>query len=186
MLLTTPTNYYQLPYFIQLNYNKVWENDDYAVFYSDTNMMDLESGIGKKEYSIDFPYSKSVMTGTGEFDTEGKFISAGNAGWIIVGPKLEVDSSGYYDFVLNYSMDIVDNTESRATFSIVCATENRNEEVVQTVELKEGNNHSTIKSFYINESESGIYDYRVYSTDGTVITVDSIEIYKRSDINEEK
>lgn len=178
ILLTTPTNYYRLPTFIQYNYSKVWENEEYAVFYSNTNIMDLESGIGDEEYAIDFPYSKDVKTGTGEYNQEGKFVSDGSVGWVLVGPKLETDESDKYDFVLNYSMDSVDGTEPMATFSIVCSTENQTEEVVQTVELKQDEKQAVIESFHIDKAESGIYDYRVYCTEGTVVIVDSIEIYK--------
>ena len=179
ILLTTQLDYYSLPEFMQLKYNKVWENDEYAVFYSDTNIMDLESGTGDRDYAIDFPYSKDATTGLGEYDETGKFISDGSCGWVLAGPKLETDHSGYYDFALNYTIDAAEQTDSPATFSIVYSVVGEVEEVVQTVDLKKNENRAVLESFYLDEAESGNYNYRVYCSDGTIITIDSVEIYRR-------
>lgn len=179
ILLTTQLDYYSLPEFMQLKYNKVWENDEYAVFYSDTNIMDLESGTGDRDYAIDFPYSKDATTGLGEYDETGKFVSDGSRGWVLAGPKLETDHSGYYDFALNYTIDAAEQTDSPATFSIVYSVVGEVEEVVQTVELKKNENRAVLESFYLDKAESGNYNYRVYCSDGTIITIDSIEIYRR-------
>ena len=179
ILLTTQLDYYSLPEFMQLKYNKVWENDEYAVFYSDTNIMDLESGTGDRDYAIDFPYSKDATTGLGKYDETGKFISDGSRGWVLAGPKLETDHSGYYDFALNYTIDVAEQTDSPATFSIVYSVVGEVEEVVQTVDLKKNENRAVLESFYLDEAESGNYNYRVYCSDGTIITIDSVEIYRR-------
>lgn len=66
-----------------------------------------------------------------------------------------------------------------ATFSIVYSVVGEVEEVVQTVELKKNENRAVLESFYLDKAESGNYNYRVYCSDGTIITIDSIEIYRR-------
>ena len=47
------------------------------------------------------------------------------------------------------------------------------------MDLKKNENQAVLESFYLDEEESGNYDYRVYCSDGTVITIDSIEIIQK-------
>lgn len=174
ILITSEQAMKEIPQYIQKQYVLHRQIDKFCIYTAKTNRFDFQSGISG-EYSMDFPDSSGIAVANGSIDkNSGSFISDGQSeGYVMYGPYAEVEA-GNYDFVINY--EILDDSGESAFFDVALDAGSR----VLGKTVLDADQKKAVVSVSVEEDASGL-EYRVYSYPGTVIRVDSFEIFRKTD-----
>lgn len=168
-LLITTTSQKYIPSYIIEQYELVVSLNDYNIYLSHSNPIDPTSGIARYFRSIDYPYTKGILTENGKFENNGTFISDGKEGFIMWGPYAET-KDGIYDFTLYY--DII-TSKGEGFFDIAVDSDS-----IVKLPLTSNEHQVTVSNIKLHSGHQ--LEYRVYSEKGCKIRIYKIEILKKA------
>jgi len=121
------------------------------------------------------PTNHRIKLQNGRINETGRFITDGTAGYALFGPYEET-ADGIFEFKLNYSV-IGSISNDAGLFDIAVTDEDGLLTVLNNEVIKSDHNSVTVR---VNMERGSVFEYRVYTNDGTVIQIESIEITRIS------
>lgn len=146
------------------------------IYYAAKDPVDLEVGLPTHDnYSIDTPTNYYIKRENGEVNSAGLFITNGTAGYSLYGPYADTQD-GVFEFKLNYKV-LSSNENNAALFDIAVTAKNGSLTVLADEVIKADQTSVTLR---VDMQSGGIFEYRVYTNEGTIIQIENIEITRIS------
>ncbi len=145
----------------------------YNIYLGEIAAFDTITGLPDIDYSIDFPFSNDVITLNGEF-SDGAFITNGTDGIVIFGPYADT-KPGTYEFTLHYEV-ISAESDYIGRFDV---TSDSGKIVHDNASLDKNSGTVTITAAF--RKNDGVFEYRVFTSENTIIKIKYIEMRKVSD-----
>ncbi len=154
-------------------YSYLKTENGYNIYIGELAAIDTVTGLPDEGVSIDLPFSNDVHTVNGEL-SEGTFITDGTDGIKLYGPYADT-RPGTYEFTLHYEV-ISSNNEDVGWFDVATSS---GSVVRANAALDKNADTVTLTVSFGKENEA--FEYRVYTSEGTVIKIKYIEMRKVSD-----
>lgn len=171
VLLTTQTEFPDLPQYIQQLYEFKEEIGNFSIYTSEVNRFDFLNGIITDDINIDYPNTPGVYTGNGDFDENAEFVSNGDEAYILWGPN-DSTEIGTYNFTLNYEV-LYSEGQKAGTFDVCLNHEN----TIAISDMDADSNSITLENVKF-ESDEDTFEYRCHMNKGSIVKIKSIVIQK--------
>lgn len=173
MMVCTQEFYDTLEPFYKNQYKLVTtiEGSTAAIYYSESNPVDMKTGI-VHDYNIDYFYSNGISRQeNGAFNDDGGFEIKGTGDYATWGPYVSVQQ-GTYEFILHYDIENVPvGVDSIGQFEIAVNTS-----TVSMVKLSAEEKTATVRVTFDETQVGRQLEYRVWIAPEIEVVLDFVEI----------